>query len=143
MSWRRSCLKPLKPELYEMCLYVNLKVQANCHVKLRQDKVTHFYSVPYIHVGKQVCVAFTRSCVKVYVEYELVASHIRSYTYGYATVMEHLASNSRVIMERLAAYYVEKAKDISPGDDSAESVPSYRLIRYCYDAANGTIFRLL
>ena len=35
-------------------------------------------------------------------------------TYGYTTVREHLASSCRVIMERSAAYYVEKAKDISP-----------------------------
>ena len=59
-------------------------------------------------------VVFTRSWDKVYVEQKLVASHIRSHTYGYTTVREHLASNSRVIMERSAAYYVEKAKDISP-----------------------------
>lgn len=85
-----------------------------CHVELRQDKVTHFYSVPYIHVGKQARVVFTRSWVKVYVEQKPVASHIRSHTYGYTTVREHLASSCRVIMERSAAYYVEKAKDISP-----------------------------
>lgn len=66
------------------------------------------------HVGKQARVVFTRSWVKVYVEQKLVASHIRSHTYGYTTVREHLASSCRVIMERSAAYYVEKAKDISP-----------------------------
>lgn len=47
-------------------------------------------------------------------EQKLVASHIRSHTYGYTTVREHLASSCRAIMERSAAYYVEKAKDISP-----------------------------
>ena len=113
-AMEKELLKPLKPEPYEMRLYADLKVQANCHVELRQDKVTHFYSVPYIHVGKQARVVFTRSWVKVYVEQKLVASHIRSHTYGYTTVREHLASSCRVIMERSAAYYVEKAKDISP-----------------------------
>ena len=113
-AMEKELLKPLKPEPYEMRLYADLKVQANCHVELRQDKVTHFYSVPYIHVGKQARVIFTRSWVKVYVEQKLVASHIRSHTYGYTTVREHLASSCRVIMERSAAYYVEKAKDISP-----------------------------
>lgn len=113
-AMEKELLKPLKPEPYEMRLYADLKVQVNCHVELRQDKVTHFYSVPYIHVGKQARVVFTRSWVKVYVEQKLVASHIRSHTYGYTTVREHLASSCRVIMERSAAYYVEKAKDISP-----------------------------
>lgn len=113
-AMEKELLKRLKPEPYEMRLYADLKVQANCHVELRQDKVTHFYSVPYIHVGKQARVVFTRSWVKVYVEQKLVASHIRSHTYGYTTVREHLVSSCRVIMERSAAYYVEKAKDISP-----------------------------
>ncbi|WP_195205141.1 IS21 family transposase, partial [Phocaeicola plebeius] len=67
-AMEKELLKPLKPEPYEMRLYADLKVQANCHVELRQDKVTHFYSVPYIHVGKQARVVFTRSWVKVYVE---------------------------------------------------------------------------
>lgn len=110
-AMEKELLKPLKTEPYEMHLYADLKVQADCHMELRQDKVTHFYSVPYIHVGKQARVVFTRSWVKVYVEQKLVASHIRSHTYGYTTVREHLASSCRVIMERSAAYYVEKAKD--------------------------------
>ena len=93
-AMEKELLKPLKPEPYEMRLYADLKVQANCHVELRQDKVTHFYSVPYIHVGKQARVVFTRSWVKVYVEQKLVASHIRSHTYGYTTVREHLASSA-------------------------------------------------
>ena len=113
-AMEKDLLKPLKQEPYEMRLYADLKVQANCHVELRQDRVTHFYSVPYIHVGKQARVVFTRSWVKVYVEQKLVASHIRNHSYGYTTVREHLASNCRAIMERSAAYYVEKAKDISP-----------------------------
>ena len=38
-------LKPLPAEPYEMRYYADLKVQANCHIELRSNKTTHFYSV--------------------------------------------------------------------------------------------------
>ena len=44
MPLSMELLKPLKPEPYEMRLYADLKVQANCHVELRQDTSTHFSS---------------------------------------------------------------------------------------------------
>ena len=41
-----------------MKYYANLQVQGNGFVELRHDKVTHFYSVPYIHIGKKSLVFF-------------------------------------------------------------------------------------
>lgn len=119
-AMEKDLLKSLPSEPYEMRFYADLKVQANCHVEIRHDKITRFYSVPYIYVGRQARVIFTRSWVNVYVDQKQVASHLRSYEYGYTTVSEHLASNCRTIMERSAAYYAEKAKRISP--DSHEYV---------------------
>lgn len=113
-AMEKGLLKPLPSEPYEMRFYADLTVQANCHVELRHNKTTHFYSVPYIHVGKKARVIFTRSWVNVYVEGKQVASHLRSDEYGYTTTKEHMGSNCRAIMERSAAYYVEKAKYVSP-----------------------------
>lgn len=113
-AMEKVLLKPLPPEPYEMRFYADLTVQANCHIELRHNKITRFYSVPYIHVGKKARVIFTRSWVNIYVEGKQVASHLRSNEYGYTTAKEHMASNCRAIMERSAAYYVEKAKYISP-----------------------------
>ena len=107
-------LRPLPKDIYEMKYYATLQVQNNCFVELRHDKVTHFYSVPYIHVGKKAQVIFTRSNVKIYIDGIQVASHIRKHEYGHTYVKEHLASNCRVIMERSAAYYVSWAAHISP-----------------------------
>ncbi len=112
-SMEKDKLRPLPTEPYEMRYYADLKVQPNCHVELRHNKTTHFYSVPYIYVGKQARVVFTRSWVNVYVDNKQVASHIRSYQYGFTSVKEHLASSCRAIMERSAAYYIEKAKWLS------------------------------
>lgn len=107
-------LKPLPQNIYEMRYYANLQVQSNCFVELRQEKVTHFYSVPYIYVGKKALVIFTRSIVNVYIDGIQVASHIRSYEYGHTYLKEHLASNCRAIMERSASYYITWASHISP-----------------------------
>lgn len=87
MLWRRVVQTIKTGTLWNVTVW-DLKVQANCHVELRQNKVTHFYSVPYIHVGNQARVIFTRSWIKVYVEQKLVVSHIRSHWYGYTTVGE-------------------------------------------------------
>ena len=113
-AMEKDKLKALPEKPYEMRYYADLKVQANCHVELRTDKTTHFYSVPYSYVGKQARVVYTRSWVNIYVENKQVASHLREYGYGYTTVKTHMASNCRAVMERSAASYVEKAKGISP-----------------------------
>ena len=115
-------LKPLPQNVHEMKFYATLQVQGNCFVELRQDKVTHFYSVPYIYVGKKALVIFTRSVVNVYVDGIQAASHMRSHEYGHTYLKGHLASNCRAIMERSASYYITWASRISPecGDHISE-----------------------
>ena len=54
-------LKPLPEQIFEMRYYADLKVQNNCFVELRHDKVTHFYSAPYAYIGRKAKVIFTRS----------------------------------------------------------------------------------
>lgn len=110
----KSDLKPLPQNVHEMKFYATLQVQGNCFVELRQDKVTHFYSVPYIYVGKKALVIFTRSVVNVYVDGIQAASHMRSHEYGHTYLKGHLASNCRAIMERSASYYITWASRISP-----------------------------
>ena len=113
-AMEKDKLHPLPPAIYEMKYYADLKVQDNCFVELRHDGVTHFYSAPYIHVGKIAKVIFTRSNVNIYVDGILVASHPRSHEYGHTYRPEHLASNCRVIMERSSSYYITWAAHISP-----------------------------
>jgi len=113
-AMERDRLGLLPDAPYEMRYYADLSVQPNCHVELRHDKTTHFYSVPYTHVGKRAKVIFTRSWVKVYVDDALVATHLRSHEYGYTTDASHMASNNKGVTSRSAAYYVERAKRISP-----------------------------
>ena len=102
-------LKPLPDQVYEMRYYADLKVGSNNYVELRHDKVTHFYSAPYQYIGRKARVIFTRSWVKIYVDGQLVASHPRKHEYGYTHREEHLASKSRAIVARSAAFYVSWA----------------------------------
>ncbi|WP_288763281.1 IS21 family transposase [uncultured Prevotella sp.] len=113
-AMEKEHLRPLPKDIYEMKYYATLQVQNNCFVELRHDKVTHFYSVPYIHVGKKAQVIFTRSNVNIYINGIQVASHGRKHEYGHTYLKEHLASNCRAVMERSAAYYVSWAAHISP-----------------------------
>lgn len=112
-AMEREKLRALPEGIFEMKYYANLQVQGNGFVELRHDKVTHFYSVPYIHIGKKSLVIFTRSTVNIFIEGSQVASHLRSHTYGYTYAKEHLASNCRFVMERSAAYYIAWASHVS------------------------------
>lgn len=107
-------LKPLPETVYEMKCYATLQVQDNCFVELRHEKTTHFYSVPFIHVGKKALLVFTRSTVNIYIDGIQVASHKRSHEYGHTYVDSHLASNCRAVMKRSAAYYISWAEHVSP-----------------------------
>ena len=98
---------------YEMKYYKQYKVAPNNHICLFKDK--HYYSVPYVHIGKQAQVIYTRSTVFIYVEGERVAAHARNYTQGgYTTVKEHLCSAHQHYRDRSPGYYITKAKNKSP-----------------------------
>lgn len=110
----KALLKPLPEEIFEMRYYANLHVGENCFVELTHNKITRYYSAPYIHVGKPAKVIFTRSWVKIYVDGMCVATHQRAFCYGHTFVDEHLASKCNVIMKRSASTYVERARRMSP-----------------------------
>lgn len=107
----KNALQPLPEGIYEIKNYADVKVQYNGYVELGKDK--HNYSVPYIHIGKKARIIFTRSIVRIYVNNECVATHIRTIGWGYTTIREHLASNNKAILERCPQYYIEKATCIS------------------------------
>ena len=105
-AMEKPLLQPLPTDIYEMRYYADLKVGTNNFVELRHDKVTHFYSAPYIYIGRMAKVVFTRSWVKIFIDGKQVARHDRKHEYGHTYEKEHMASNSQVMMERSAAYYV-------------------------------------
>jgi transposase len=100
----KHLLQPLPKTVYEMKFYKEYTVAPNNHICLFKDR--HYYSVPYIHVGRKAMVIYTRSTVSIYVNNELVAVHARSYTAGqYTSVKEHLCSNHQHWLSRSPDYY--------------------------------------
>lgn len=108
----RPNLMPLPDRDFEIVSYTDLKVSTNCCIYLGRDQ--HYYTVPYQYISKTAHVAYTRTLVKVYVDGELVATHIRDYNRGkYTIVKEHLASNSREYRGMSAKSYIERAERAS------------------------------
>ena len=52
-AMEKELLKPLKPEPYEMRLYADLKVQANCHVELIQEQLGDNFGYEWTSVAYQ------------------------------------------------------------------------------------------
>ena len=105
----KQLLASLPANGFEMKFYSRLKVAKNNHVNLGQDK--HYYSVPFVHIGKTANVIFTREMVYIYIDGKQVAVHQRNYTPGrYSTNKEHLCSHHRHYLDRSPEYYIEKAK---------------------------------
>jgi len=113
LASEKHLLAPLPTQDFELKYYRQAKVAKNNHILLGQDK--HYYSVPFIHIGKKAKVIYTRSMVYIYIEGKQVAVHPRSYSPNpYSTTKEHLCSHHQHYLDRSPDYYLEKAK--SKGD---------------------------
>jgi len=90
----RSDLKPLPITRYEFKKFLNLKVQFNYHIELREDR--HYYSVPWQYKGKRVRVVYTTSIVEIYHDNIRIAFHKRDRKpNGYTTFKEHMPPHHR------------------------------------------------
>lgn len=112
LSNEKKHLKPLPGVRFELKYYRELKVAKNNHIYLTQDK--HYYSVPYIYIGKKVKVVYTRKMVYIYHQGKQIAVHIRSFGKGtYSTEKSHLCSTHKHYLDRSPDYYLQKAKQAS------------------------------
>ena len=83
------------------------------HVYLSDDK--HYYSVPYRYIGKQVQMAYSRSSVEIYYNFQRIATHSRDYTPGkYTTDRNHMSSSHKAYSEWSLEFFQSKAKQIGP-----------------------------
>ncbi|KAA6339005.1 hypothetical protein EZS27_013034 [termite gut metagenome] len=83
----------------------------NGHIRLSED--SHYYSVPYQHIGKRVKILYTSTSVEVFCAYEKIAEHVRSYTrFKYTSKQNHLASNQRSFTEWNPDRFIQEASQI-------------------------------
>ena len=90
----KPALKPLPPQRYERKTFLNLKVQFNYHIELRED--LHYYSVPWEYKGKRVKVVYTSRVVEIYHDNLRIAFHRRDRRpHKYTTLSEHMPPHHR------------------------------------------------
>jgi transposase len=113
LATEKEKLQPLPIDKFEVRHYANLKVGLNGCIYLGRDK--HHYSVPYIHIGEQAHVIYTRNLVKIYIKGECVAKHPRNYKQGgYTLQKSHMASNTMAYRERSPQYYINRGRSVLP-----------------------------
>ncbi|WP_157097854.1 Mu transposase domain-containing protein [Niabella ginsenosidivorans] len=107
----KHLLQPLPATPFVIKHRVQAKVQRNYHITLGED--WHHYSVPYGHIGKTVIAVYDADTVEIYLQFQRIALHKRSYRkHGYTTVKEHMPEGHRHYLEQrgwTADYFVRQA----------------------------------
>jgi len=107
----KDFLKPLPAEKFELKSYQEAKVQANCHVYLSEDK--HYYSVPYLYVGRKVRIVYSKDVVEIFSNYERISSHQRMPAIGkYSTITAHLHPRHAYYKNWSVEYFMSCAEQI-------------------------------
>ncbi len=107
----KQVLLALPAYRFELHQQAFVTVMKNGHVCLGIDK--HYYSVPYLHIGKKVKLLYTSSTVQIYYSYERIASYTRDYRrHQYTTTAEHLATAHRYLSDWTPSKFIDKAAEI-------------------------------
>lgn len=110
-DYEREILSPLPPARYDMKYTNPSTVYQNCHVYLREDK--HYYSVPYMYLGKTVKVVYTQNLVEIYYKYKLLTTHERDRTVqGFTTRVEHLPEKHQHFLNRSPEKFIKSADKV-------------------------------
>lgn len=108
----KDVLRLLPAQKYEWKNFLNLKVQFNYHIEVREDR--HYYSVPWQYTGKRVTVVYTANTVEIYNSVnERIAFHKRDRTVnGYTTLPEHRHPNHKFYAEWSPGRFLNWSKKI-------------------------------
>jgi transposase len=86
-STEREALQPLPQFKFEISTWKKAKVHIDYHVEYK----SHYYSVPYRHIGKYVELRIRENTLDVFLEGVLAATHLRSSKKGFhTTVKDHM-----------------------------------------------------
>jgi hypothetical protein len=86
----KQALKPLPMQPY---LYAEWKI-ATVNIDYHIEIDSHYYSVPYVLIGKKIDTRVTENTIECFYKSKPVASHIRSYLKGrHTTVKEHMSKS--------------------------------------------------
>lgn len=109
-AMERGALRPLPEHIFEVKYSHTVTVSPRGEVRLAEDN--HYYTVPYVHIGRRAQIIYTRSTVKVYIDNKCEASYARDRAPGgHTQLKEHLAPNIQAFLSRSPEYYCEKARE--------------------------------
>ncbi len=98
---------------YEFKSQFHATVMKNGYISFGIDK--HYYSVPYLYIGKKVKILFSRYNVEIFYNYERIALHKREHSpYKYTTDKEHLHHAHRSMSEMGPNRFLKQAGEIHP-----------------------------
>lgn len=114
ITQEKNHLQPLPASRFVIKHRAEAKVQKNYHITLGED--WHHYSVPYQYIGKTVIAVYDSDTVEIYLQFQRIALHKRSYKkHGYTTVKEHMPEGHQHYFERrgwTADYFLKQAQNI-------------------------------
>lgn len=108
----QDVLAPLNPIRYQIKKHCMATVGKDGYVRLRED--IHYYSVPYIYIGKKLKISYTSSDVEIFDGYTCVARHTRSrLEFKHTTNPEHLSPKHKAILEWSPETFIKQAAEIN------------------------------
>lgn len=106
-------LLPLPGEAFVPVLWHKGTVEKNSHVTYSK----RFYSVPWVHLGKQAWLRVRGNSVTIFIDDERVADHRKSGKTRWSTVSDHLPEGRRDFAERDPNAWFARAAEIHPDVD--------------------------
>jgi len=109
-------LKPLPAAPFEIATWHQAKVAHDCHIQVAGT----LYSVPYRYIGKTVDVKLGTKVVEVYLDYELVKTHLRGAKGQRVTDWNDYPPEKAAFFQRTPDWYRQRASLI--GESTRETV---------------------
>lgn len=107
----KETLNPIKLKGYDFGIWTTRKVNVNCHISYDSN----FYSIPYRHIGKDVTLKISDNLIKIYSQYELIATHLKIEGKGqFSTNNAHYPEYKVKTKTQLQYEYRQKMLEIGP-----------------------------
>jgi transposase len=107
----QHALQPLPAQPYELAAWSTPKVHPDCHITVEGG----LYSVPWRLVGCQVDARATSRLVEVFVDGELVKTHVRTRRGGKQTDWGDFPPEKVAFLQRTPAWCRQRAAELGPG----------------------------
>ncbi len=107
----KQALKPLPMQPYPYAEWKIATVNIDYHIEID----SHYYSVPYVLIGKKIDTRITENTIECFYKSKPVASHIRSYLKGrHTTVKEHMPKSHQQAATWTPQRFINWAAKIGP-----------------------------